>query len=201
MHAADIATRPTGAGATPAKAGATYRDVLDAPAEVVAEILHGDLYLSPRPGPLHAGAAGALYYSLAGPFRFGRGGPGGWVLLEEPELHLEGHARAIVPDVAGWRRERMPELPEEAAIALAPDWVCEVLSPSTEQIDRALKMPIYARAGVEHLWLVNPALQMLEAFRRYDGGWLHLGAWTGDGAVRVAPFDAVETELVLLWSR
>lgn len=119
-------------------------------------------------------------------------------VLDAPELHLQGHARAIVPDVAGWRRERMPELPAKAAVSLAPDWVCEVLSPSTEQIDRALKMPIYARAGVECLWLVNPALKMLEAFRRHDGGWLHLGAWTDGGAVRVAPFDAVETELALL---
>src|SRR5262245_54965673 len=129
----------------PAKKLATYADVLAAPAHLVAEIIGGDLYLTPRPNPRHQSAAGALGYQVIGAFRFGRGGPGGWVILEEPELHLEARERPIVPDLAGSRRERLPEVPETAAIELAPDWVCEVLSPSTEQIDRAEKMPVYAQ--------------------------------------------------------
>src|SRR5690348_1335498 len=123
----------------PAKKLATYEDVLNAPPHLVAEIIGGDLYLTPRPSPRHQSAAGALSYQITGAFRFGRGGPGGWVILEVPELHLEARQRPIVPDLAGWKRERMPELPDCAAIELSPDWVCEVLSPGTEQIDRTEK--------------------------------------------------------------
>lgn len=189
----------------PAKPRATYEDVLEAPSHLVAEILGGDLYLSPRPAPPHAAAAGALYYELAGPFRFGRGGPGGWVLLEEPELYLEGHGRPIVPDIAGWRRARMPEVPETPAIALAPDWVCEVLSPSTEAIDRTLKMPIYARAGVESLWLLDPVRRSVECHERAgegpQAGWRQVCKWTGSAALYLPPFAEVAIDLARLWSR
>ena len=201
MITATVSDRPESARLVPAKREATYQDVLDAPPERVAEILDGDLYLSPRPAPRHAAAAGALNYELAGPFRFARRGPGGWMLLEEPELHLEGHGRPIVPELAGWRRERMPVLPEPPAIALAPDWVCEVLSPSTEAIDRNLKMSIYARAGVAHLWLVDPALRRVESYARSGEGWQPAGAWSDDVSVHIEPFAAVAIDLSLLWSR
>src|SRR2546428_6351506 len=115
---------------------ATYQDVVDAPEHRVAEIVNGELRLSPRPRTTHARSASKLGAVLDGPFDRGVGGPGGWVLLDEPELHLPD---IVVPDLAGWRRERMPELPDEPFLILAPDWVCEVLSPSTADFDRADK--------------------------------------------------------------
>src|SRR5437016_825432 len=136
--------------ADPAKKRATYEDVLRAPEHVVAEIINGELRLSPRPGKPHARATSSLGIELGGPFDRGRGGPGGWIILDEPELHLG--EEVVVPDLAGWRRERMPTLDEAAYFTLAPDWICEALSKSTEADDRADKLPIYAAAGVEHAW-------------------------------------------------
>jgi Uma2 family endonuclease len=176
---------------------ATYDDVLNAPENKVAEILDGELYLSPRPAPRHAVAASALTGLLWDPFDRGRSGPGGWRILAEPELHFAD--QVVVPDLAGWRRERMPSLPEAAFFSLAPDWVCEVLSPSTERIDRALKLRIYAEAGVAHAWLVDPIQRTLEVLRLRDGAWVIAAVLTGDEAVRVEPFDAVELELGRLW--
>lgn len=201
MIAATVSDTPYDRQPRPAKRKATYQDVLEAPSECVAEILGGDLYLSPRPAPRHSAAGGALFYELAGPCRFGRGGPGGWVLLEEPELHLEGHGRPIVLDIAGWRRERMAEVPETPAIVLAPDWVCEVLSPRTEAMDRTLKMPIYARAGVAHLWLVDPVHRRVEAYARSHEGWQQVSTWSDEASVHIEPFAAVAIGLALLWSR
>src|SRR6185503_17557356 len=126
--------------AHPARQRATYEDVLAAPRNRVAEILFGVLHSHPRPAAPHARAASVLGVRLGGPFDLGEGGPGGWVILDEPEVHLGEHV--LVPDLAGWRRERMPALPEAAYFELAPDWVCEVLSPGTQAIDRADKMPI-----------------------------------------------------------
>ena len=136
---------------------------------------------------------------IGGPFDLGEGGPGGWVFLDEPEVHLSGHI--LVPDLAGWRRERMPEMPAVPFVELAPDWVCEVLSPSTEAEDRADKMPLYAAAGVRNLWLVDPVAQTLEAFALQAGAWRVLGTWRTKPQVRVAPFDAVELDLGVLWAR
>ena len=128
---------------------ATYEDVLAAPPHVVAEVLFGVLYTSPRPAPRQARAASRLGGTLDGPFDRGRDGPGGWVLLDEPELHLGGDI--LVPDIGGWRRERMPTFPYDATyFTLPPDWVCEVLSPSTAAIDRGDKLDIYAREGVKN---------------------------------------------------
>ncbi len=140
--------------AKPLKKGATYADLSDVPDRFVAEMFDGDLYVSPRPAVLHARAASALGGKLFGPFDSGENGPGGWLLLDEPELHLGNDV--LVPDLAGWRRERMPEPPHAAYITLAPDWVCEVLSPSTEALDRGQKLRIYARVGVAHAWLLDP---------------------------------------------
>jgi Uma2 family endonuclease len=186
---------PRASAGTMAKA--TYEDVLNAPENKVAEILDGELYLSPRPAPKHAVGASALMGLLWGPFGQGRGGPGGWWILSEPELHLGEHV--VVPDLAGWRRERMPAIPEDAFFSLAPDWICEVLSPSTESIDRALKLRIYAEAGVAHAWLVDPIQKTLEALRLQDGAWVIAEVRRGDEVVRVQPFAALELELSLLW--
>jgi Uma2 family endonuclease len=165
----------------------------------VAEIVRGALITHPRPAAKHANAASALGAELFGPFRRGIGGPGGWIILDEPELHLAGDV--LVPDLAGWRRERMPEIPDVAAFELPPDWVCEVLSPATEAFDRSEKLPIYARHGVGHAWLADPIAKTLEVFRLTDSRWLLLDVFRDDARVRAEPFDAVELELGVLWER
>ncbi len=185
----------------PANRRATYEDLLAVPKNLVAEILHGVLVTQPRPASRHARAASRLGAELDGPFDRAKGGPGGWILLDEPELHL--HGDILVPDLAGWRRERMPELPDAAAFELAPDWICEVLSPSTAATDRAEKMPIYARERVGYAWLVDPIARTLEALR-LDGAlgkWTLLGTWRDDAKVRVEPFETFELELAGLWAR
>lgn len=182
----------------PATRRATYEDVLAAPRHLVAEIIHGVLVTHPRPASRHALASTALGSDLFGPFHRGKGGPGGWILLDEPELHLGGHI--LVPDLAGWRRERMPEIPDAAAFELAPDWICEVLSPATATTDRADKLPIYADQHVRHAWLVDPTLRTLEAYRLENAHWLLLGTWRDDAEVRAEPFDAIEIELGILWA-
>lgn len=169
------------------------------PSHMIAEIINGVLETQARPASRHALASSLLGAELSGPFQRGRGGPGGWVILDEPELHLGPHI--LVPDLAGWRRERMPELPDVAAFELAPDWVCEVVSPSTEARDRAAKLPIYATHEVKHAWIVDPLTQTLEVFRLESGRWSLLGVHVDDALVRAEPFDAIELELAALWAR
>lgn len=178
---------------------ATYADLEALPANVVGEILDGVLYAQPRPASRHAVAASRLGGELGPPFDRGRGGPGGWVLLDEPELHLGGDV--LVPDVAGWRRERMPEIPDVAAFELAPDWVCEVLSPSTAAIDRGEKLRIFARERVAHAWLVDPIVKTLEVLRLDGETYRVVGAWHDDVRVRAEPFGAIELALAALWAR
>jgi Uma2 family endonuclease len=181
---------------------ATYADLEAVPPHQVAEILGGVLHVFPRPAPRHAAAASQLGGDL-GPFRGKRGKPGGWWILDEPELHF-GPADAedvVVPDLAGWRLERMPRLPRTAYFTLAPDWVCEILSASTEALDRIEKMPIYAREGVRHAWLLHPVRQTLEVFRRNaDGLWVLLAAHGGAQSVRAEPFGEIEIDLSALWA-
>lgn len=180
---------------------ATYADLQRLPANQVGEILFGVLHAHPRPGIAHAFAASALGAEITGPFQRGRGGPGGWVILDEPELHLGAEPDVVVPDLAGWRRARLPLAPDVPHLTLAPDWVCEVISPSTEAIDRSDKMDIYAREHVSHAWLLDPGVQTLEVFRLDGETWRLLKTWRGDATVRAEPFDAVEIELSALWSR
>jgi Uma2 family endonuclease len=179
------------------KKAATYEDLLKVPEPLVAEILDGELYASPRPALPHALCASALGALLGGAFQFGRGGPGGWWILDEPELHLA--ANVLVPDLTGWRRERLPVVPDAAAMDLSPDWVCEILSPSTERMDRAKKLAIYAREAVGHAWLINPIARTLEDLKRHGDGWLLLATHAADAVVRVEPFEAIELDLLLLW--
>ena len=181
------------------KKPATYADLEALPAHLVGEIIDGELIASPRPALLHAMAASRLGIEVGGPFDRGRGGPGGWVILSEPELHVV--EQVLVPDLAGWRRERMPEVPDTAASELAPDWVCEVLSPGTAKIDRARKMRHYAAAGVRHVWLVDPLATTLEIYRLDSEGWRLVETHAGDVTIRPEPFDAVELALGSLWSR
>jgi Uma2 family endonuclease len=184
--------------APPKDRRATYQDVLDAPEHKVAEIVNGELHLSPRPGGPATSVVGNLADELGPPFKRGRGGPGGWLILYEPELHLD--AEIVVPDLAGWRRERMSVVPDGAFFTTAPDWICEVLSPSTEKFDRAEKMAVYASFGVKHAWLVHPVRRTLEAFRLHEGTWLLLAVHKDDDRVRVEPFDAIELDLAVLWA-
>jgi len=183
----------------PARKKATYADVLAAPDDVIAEILDGDLMVQPRPGGLHALALSATGATLVPPFQFGDGGPGGWWILDEPELHIAEDV--LVPDLAGWRQERMPHPPAGAFIDLVPDWVCEILSPSTARVDRVRKLPIYARSEVRHAWLIDPAARTLEVLRLESSRWVLLGAHGEDARVRVEPFDAIEIDLSRLWGR
>lgn len=181
----------------PAKHKATYQDLLALPSTLVGEILGGNLHTHPRPAPKHTRAYSALGYTLGGPFDGGIGGPGGWWILDEPELHLGDDI--IVPDIAGWRRKRMPQLPTTAWFQLAPDWVCEILSPRTAQTDRIVKMPIYARESISHLWFVDPDLQTLEVYQLTDNRWTLLSALKDDDPVSQPPFEAIEFNLDVLW--
>lgn len=182
----------------PLKRNATYDDLREVPEHFVAEMFDGELYASPRPALPHARAASLLGALLTDPFDRGRDGPGGWVILDEPELHFGNDV--LVPDIAAWRRTRLPALPADAYLTLAPDWVCEVLSPSTETIDRGAKLPIYAREGVRHAWLIDPSRQTLEVLELdARGRWCQRQLLEGGANVRAAPFDAVELELGALW--
>jgi Uma2 family endonuclease len=184
--------------ATPVRQPATYQDVLDAPRGKVAELIRGALHLQPRPRPRHAQAISSLGDELVSPFSKGRGGPGGWWILIEPELHLGPDV--LVPDLAGWRRERLPALPEETGVVTPPDWVCEVLSPSTRTYDLTDKRDIYAEHGVPHLWLVDPLARTLEAFALGGGAWTLAAALRDDAEVRLPPFEAVAFPLAALWA-
>ena len=176
---------------------ATYADLEAVPAHMVAEILDGELVTHPRPSPPHAVAANALGAELTGPFQRGRSGPGGWVFMVEPELHLGPHV--IVPDIAGWRVDRLPALPATAWIETVPDWVCEILSPSTARDDRGRKRRIYATYGLAFLWLLDPIGRELEAFELRDGKWTLLETFSGDVNVDEPPFEAAPFALASLW--
>ena len=180
-----------------AKRSATYEDLLKVPDHFVAEILEGELYATPRPAMPHAVAASALGSELGGPFQQGRGGPGGWWILDEPELHLGSDV--IVPDLAGWRRSRVPQVPAVAAMTIPPDWVCEILSPSTEALDRVPKLNAYSRERVAHVWFINPRSQTLEVLRLEGARWTVVATHDGDVSVTVEPFDAVPLDLYRLW--
>jgi Uma2 family endonuclease len=185
--------------ADPALSHATYEDVLLAPEGKVAELIGGELWLSPRPAKPHAAAVTALGEELGPPFKRGRNGPGGWILLFEPEIHLGNDV--LVPDLGGWRRERLPSLSnDEAFFTLPPDWVCEVLSPSTMGRDRVRKLPIYAAFGVRHVWLVDPLQRTLEVLALNGNSYMLVGLFEGEAHIRGEPFDAIELELGILWA-
>lgn len=184
--------------AEPAKRLASYADIEALPPHLVGEIIDGELFTMSRPGPLHAEAQASVLSWSKFRFGFGEGGPGGWWILTEPELRL--HNDIVVPDVAGWRKTRLPQLPSETYFSLVPDWVCEVLSPSTQSHDRARKMTLYAREGVRYAWLVDPLAHLLEVFELSGRFWSRVAAHTGAEIVRVPPFEEVELPLGMLWA-
>ena len=176
-----------------------YQQLETLPPNMTGEIINGRLYAQPRPASPHALAASGLEIDLGGFYHRGRGGPGGWWILVEPEVHFIRDAEVLVPDIAGWRRERMPRLPRDHRFEIAPDWVCEILSPSTAKTDRVIKMPVYAHYGVAYLWLVDPLAHTLEAFALRDGQWTVIGLFQDRDVVSVEPFHEMALELTGLW--
>lgn len=181
----------------PREREATYDDILALPEHLVGEIIEGELFVSPRPASPHAFASFVLGAWLHRNFGGGGDGPGGWWFLPEPELHLEGDI--LVPDYAGWRRSRMPVLPDVPFFTLAPDWVCEIVSPSTTRHDRFRKLPRYAKHQIPHAWILDPLAFGLEVYRLVDAHFLLIASFEGEKNVRAEPFDAVELPLSDLW--
>ncbi len=181
----------------PARRNATYDDLVALGDDVIGEIVGGELHASPRPAGRHSVAGSAVGGSLLPPFQFGDGGPGGWWILDEPEVHLDGNI--VVPDLAGWRRERMPIAPNGPFIEICPNWVCGILSPSTARFDRIKKLPLYAQVGVPHAWLIDPLAKTLEVLRLESGRWSVVGLHGEEDVVRAEPFDAIELRLGRIW--
>jgi Uma2 family endonuclease len=178
---------------------ATYDDLLAVPGHLVAEIFDGELYTTPRPAFPHAFTTGMVYRDVA-PFHGAGGGgrgPGGWWILFEPELHFG--PEIAVPDLAGWRHERMPVFPSVAYSEVVPDWACEVASPATVRVDRVQKMNLYARVGLAHLWLVDPLAQVLEVYRLETRRFVVAGTFGTRDKVRAEPFTDLEIDLAVWW--
>lgn len=175
---------------------ATYADIERLPEHVTGEIIAGQLHAQPRPTARHARIETGIAREISGPFDRGGNGPGGWLILVEPELHLSGHV--LVPDLAGWRRERLPVTPD-GTIDVVPDWACEILSPSTAVKDRTLKLPLYAQLGVGHAWIADAQAKTIEIYRRNGLHWLLLGTHADQDEMRAEPFDAVAIALASLW--
>jgi Uma2 family endonuclease len=180
----------------PLRRPATWDDLDEVPEGYVGEVVAGEIVLTPRPDPPHTRATSDLGALLGAWFRFGIGGPGGWIIHDEPRIRFGNDIR--VPDIGGWKKERY-EQPEKGPFLVIPDWVCEVLSMRTAKVDRGEKLPLYARHAVRHCWLLDPIAQTLEIFRRNDGDWLLVAVHTADAKVRAEPFDAVELDLTLVW--
>jgi len=177
------------------KTKTVYEQWLEVPETVVGEIIMGDLHMSPRPALKHGNASSSLLHELMGPYHKGKGGPGGWIIMREPEIHLAENI--IVPDIGGWKRDRIPEITNETFFSVAPDWVCEVLSPSTAGFDRVKKMPLYLEQKVKHIWLIDPLLKTLEVFENNESSWVLIKTFMNTDKVRVVPF--IEIDLSMLW--
>lgn len=177
-----------------------YEQLTALPETLTGEILNGQLHTQPRPSGPHAMTGSSLGYELFGPFQKGRGGPGGWWIIDEPEIHFVRDTEVAVPDIAGWRKHRMPALPRDHRFEIVPDWVCEILSPATASRDRQIKMPLYAHYGVAYAWLIDPEARTLEAFALQDGEWRNIGRHAGDDQAAIDPFAAVTIDLAGLWA-
>jgi Uma2 family endonuclease len=182
----------------PGNKKAVYDDLYTIPENMTGEIINGELIVTPRPSQKHVHTASTLDKKIGSPYQLGEGGgPGGWVILVEPEVKFGEDV--VVPDLAGWRKDRYPKTGETNWISITSDWVCEVLSPSTLRLDRVKKMPLYGQYGVPHFWLIDPVARTLEVFRLESGRWSLLGAFSEDEKVRVEPFQEIEIDLSILW--
>lgn len=183
----------------PARKAPTLADLDALPPGVKGEIIEGVLYTMTRPRGRHQHASTAIGSGIQPPFGFGDGGPGGWWILAEPGIELPGTPE-ISPDLAGWRRERLPELPGDEPIRVVPDWVCEILSPTTRRHDLLVKRPYYAKVGVGHHWLVDLEARTVTAYALHGGRWLELGTWSDEHDARLPPFDAVAIDVARWWA-
>jgi Uma2 family endonuclease len=184
--------------AEPANKEATYSDLFDIPENMTGEIINGELIAAPRPSRRHVYASTSLGGKLTPPYQFGEAnGPGGWIIIIEPEVGLGRNI--LVPDLAGWKRERFPVAEDHNWISTPPDWVCEVLSPGTAKIDKTGKMSIYAQHTVPYLWFIDPLAKTLDAFRLENGKWVVVGLFVGSDTIRIAPFEEAEIDLNALW--
>jgi Uma2 family endonuclease len=186
-----------GYGARKLQGPATLTDLEALPETLVGEIIDGTLYAHARPRPDHSDLEGALIEELRGPFQRGRGGPGGWWIVVEPGIQLEGSPE-FNPDLAGWRRERVSSLPTDRW-TVVPDWACEILSPSTRAYDQRIKRPFYARIGIRHLWFADLDARTLTVSELRNGLWVELGVYGEDEIIRAAPFDAIDLKLGEIW--
>lgn len=183
--------------AAPAKRTATYADIEALPEGVTGELIHGALHTQPKPSPRHMSVATALSGELASPFQKGRGGPGGWVFLMETEIKFGENI--LVPDIAGWRRERLTSLPHTNWMTVRPDWICEATSPATALRDRHYKRDIYGLAGVPHYWIIDPRARLLEVFQLENKKWTLFGTYSAGSDVAAPPFEAYSFPMDVLW--
>ena len=184
--------------AEPAEKEATYEDLYNIPENMTGEIINGELVVTPRPSREHTSTASSLGYKIGPPYQFGEGGgPGGWIIIIEPEIGLGRNI--LVPDLAGWKRERFPVEEPHNWISVAPDWVCEILSPSTAKTDKTDKMPVYGQFGVSHVWLLDPLARTLDVFRLESTRWVVAGLYAGNDKVRAEPFGEIEIDMGSLW--
>lgn len=181
----------------PARTIAIYADLQSLPDTMIGEIINGELIATPRPSRRHADAASSLSGEIVPPYKFGRGGPGGWIILVEPEIGLGDNI--IVPDLAGWKRERFPYSEDHNWISAVPDWICEIISPSTAGIDRVKKMGLYAQHGVPYYWIIDPLGRTLEVFENGLGKWSLVGTYADGDLVKAPPFHECEIDLKHLW--
>ncbi len=180
------------------KTGATYQDLVELPPLYVAELVSGELWASPQPAAKHVRISSRLGVLLGASFDLGWSGPGGWVFLDEPELHFGSDV--LVPDLAAWRQERLPPgVFEDAWFEIPPDWLCEILSPSTAKLDLSRKLPLYARVGVSSTWVIDPLEKTVKVLEAREGAWIQRATFAGNAVVRAPPFDAVELDLGLVW--
>lgn len=179
------------------KTGATYEDLVRLPENLIGELIDGELYASPRPTGPHGRVASALTALISSRYDLGIDGPSGWWIIFEPELHLGGNA--MVPDLAGWRRERMPTVPKSHKFTIVPDWVCETLSTSNATYDRKIKMPGYARRGVPWAWITDPQRRTVEVLKLVDGRWARIAIYDESDVFAAEPFPLAEIDLPRIW--
>jgi Uma2 family endonuclease len=175
-----------------------YEQWLELPDNITGEIISGNLIASPRPGPKHANVSSSLNVKVGGPYHHGdSGGPGGWLILFEPEIHINDDI--VVPDFAGWKRERLSSPPDEPYFSVVPDWVCEILSPGSVKIDRVVKQQLYLNWSVNHYWIIDPILKSVEVLERSGAHWVIKGIYSENNKMRAVPFDSIEIDLSSLW--